>query len=86
MIIEKKTWPNSFNKILSGKKTFDARLCDFEIKNGDILILREYDPIRKDYTGRSIKKRVTFVLKTKNQKYWSTKDIQKYGLQIISFK
>ncbi|AKM83054.1 hypothetical protein A2422_04410 [Candidatus Woesebacteria bacterium RIFOXYC1_FULL_31_51] len=85
-IIEKKTWPDSFNKILSSQKTFDARLDDFKIKNGDILVLREYDPTKKEYTGRIIEKKVSFILKTKDQKYWTTKEIQKYGLQIIGFK
>ena len=84
--IEKKTWPSMFKKILTGKKTFDARLADFKIKNGDILVLREYDPIKKEYTGRIIEKKVSFILKTKDQKFWSKEDIKKYGLQIIGFK
>lgn len=84
--IEKKTWPEMFEKILSGQKTFDTRLDDFKIKNGDILVLREYNPIKKEYTGRIIEKKVTFILKTKDQKFWSKKDIEKYGLQIIGFK
>lgn len=75
-----------FEKILSGEKTFDARLADFKIKNGDLLILKEYDPIKKVFTGRKIEKKVQFILKTKNQKFWSKKDLEKYGLQIISFK
>jgi len=75
-----------FKKILTGKKTFDARLADFKIKNGDILVLREYDPIKKEYTGRIIEKKVSFILKTKDQKFWSKEDIKKYGLQIIGFK
>lgn len=84
--IEKKTWPEMFEKILSGQKTFDTRLDDFKIKNGDILVLREYNPIKKEYTGRIIEKKVTFILKTKDQKFWSNKDIEKFGLQIIGFK
>jgi len=86
MIIEKKTWPEMFNQILSGKKTFDARIADFEINEGDILALREYDPIKKEYTGRKIEKKVTFVLKTKDQKFWAKDDIDKFGLQITGFK
>lgn len=86
MIIEKKTWPEMFNQILSGKKTFDARIADFEINERDILLLREYDPIKKEYTGRKIEKKVTFVLKTKDQKFWTKQDVDKFGLQIIGFK
>lgn len=38
------------------------------------------------YTGRTMEKKVTFVLKTKDVKYWPKEDIEKYGFQIISFK
>ena len=84
--IRKKTWKEAFEKILSGEKTFDARLANFKCKKGDILVLEEYDPIRKAYTGRKIEKKITFVLETKKQKYWSKSDINKYGLQIIALK
>ena len=86
MVIKKKTWPDEYEKILSGEKTFDARLANFDCKPGDILVLEEYDPKLKKYTGRKIEKEVTFVLNTKKQKYWSQSDISKTGLLIISFK
>jgi len=86
MKIEKKTWPEMFNKILSGEKTFDARIADFKIKEEDILVLREYDPTTQKYTGRKIEKKVAFVLNSKDQKFWTKKDINKYGLVIIGFK
>ena len=83
--IEKKTWPDLFNKILSGEKTFDARIADFKISKGDTLILKEYDPIKKSYTGRKIEKKLIFVLNSKDQKFWTKKDINKYGLVIMGF-
>ena len=87
MIIEKKTWPDLFNKVLSGEKTFDARLADFKCEIGDILILREWDPKKEVYTGRKLEKKVTFVLKSRDlEKFWSKKEVDKYGLQIIAFK
>lgn len=86
MVIRKKTWSDTFDKILSGEKTFDARLANFKCKPGDILVLEEYDPKLKKYTGRKIEKKITFVLNTKEQKYWSQTDIKKYGLQVIAFK
>jgi ribosomal protein S17 len=86
MKIRRKTWKDGFEKILSGEKTFDARLANFECKPGDILVLEEYDPVEKKYTGRKIEKEITFVLNTKKQKYWSQNDINKEGLQIIAFK
>ena len=86
MKIRKKTWTDAFEKILSREKTFDARLANFDCKPGDVLVLEEYDPKLKKYTGRKIEKEVTFVLNTKKQKYWSKSDINKEGLQIIAFK
>lgn len=86
MVIKKKTWTEAFEEILSEEKTFDARLANFDCKPGDILVLEEYDPIKKKYTGRKIEKKITFVLNTKRQKYWSQSDINKLGLQIIAFK
>jgi len=86
MRIEKKTWPELFQKILDGTKTFDMRIADFECKEGDILVLKEWDPKTKAYTGRILEKQITFVLKTKNQNLWKKEDIEKYGFQVIAFK
>ncbi len=86
MKIEKKVWLLYFQKILEGKKTYELRLADWECHEGDILMLREWDPKTKKYTGRVIEKEVTYVGKTKNLKFWSQEEIDKYGFQIISFK
>ncbi|OGM31051.1 hypothetical protein A2630_00045 [Candidatus Woesebacteria bacterium RIFCSPHIGHO2_01_FULL_44_10] len=67
--IEKKAWPEYFEKILSGDKTFELRLADFDVDEGDTLVLREWDPKTKNYTGRKIEKKVSFVFKTKFQKF-----------------
>jgi hypothetical protein len=85
--IEKKAWPELFEKVKSGEKTFDLRLDDFKCNIGDILILREWDPKRKMYTGRVLEKRITFVLKSKDVlKFWSEEEIAKHGFQVIAFK
>lgn len=86
MIIEKKVWPEYFNKIKSGEKTFELRLADWDCKPGDIIVLKEWDPETKTLTGNEIRKEVTYVLKTKDVKFWPEKEIDKYGFQIISFK
>ena len=82
---EKKIWPEHFENILSGKKTYELRLADWECNAGDTLLLREWDPHTKSYTGRVLEKQVTYVGKTKNATFWSTEDVEKYGFQIISF-
>lgn len=86
MNIEKKVLPEYFEKILIGDKTFELRLADFRCEPGDTLILREWDHIDKRYTGRKIEKKVTYVLKTKDISFWSKKEVEKHGYQVISFK
>lgn len=62
------------------------RIVDFECEPGDVLILKEYDPEKKRCTGRQVSKKVSFVLKTKEQKFWREEDIEKYGFQVIGLK
>lgn len=85
MEIEKKVWPQYFEKILNGEKTFEIRLADFECRSGDVLLLKEWDPESNIYTGRSVKKTVKYVAKTKDIKFWPENEVAKYGLQIIGF-
>ena len=86
MKIEKKIWPQYFDKIASGEKTFELRLANWECNPGDTLLLREWDPETKQYTGREIEKRVTYVLKTKDIDLWQKEDVEKYGYQIIAIQ
>ncbi|MBA3047651.1 DUF3850 domain-containing protein [Patescibacteria group bacterium] len=86
MKIEKKIWPEYFQAILDNRKNFEFRLADFDVKEGDILVLRELDPAAQEYTGRELEKEVSYVLKTKNIKFWPKEKIEKYGYQIISLK
>ena len=86
MRIEKKIWSEYFNDVESGKKKFELRLADWECNPRDILVLREWDPEKKEYTDRQIEKEATYVLKTKDCKLFSAEEIEKYGFQIISLK
>ncbi len=86
MEIEKKIWPQSFEKILSGEKTFELRLADWKCNVGDVLILKEWNPTTNSYTGRSVEKTVTYVMKTKNQPYFSKEEVEKHGFQVIAFR
>lgn len=85
-IIRKKVWPEYFEQIISGKKKFELRLTDFDAKEGDALILEEWDNNRGEYTGRKIEVVVTYVFKTKNQTFWPPEEVEKYGFQIIQFE
>jgi len=87
MIIEKKTWPKYFEEVKKGKKTFDVRLADWNCKNGDIILLREWDPKAKKYTGRQLKKTVKYVVKTMQLKdMWPKEEIEKFGFLVIGFE
>jgi hypothetical protein len=66
-IIKKKTWPVYFEAVASGKKNFDLRLDDFAIKEGDTLVLEEWDPEMKEYTGRTIEKKSNFCREIQNR-------------------
>ena len=64
-----KTWPELFQYSLTGLKTFEIRLNDRDFKVGDILNLQEYEPDHEKvlhgdngYTGRSISRRVVFIM------------------------
>jgi ASC-1-like (ASCH) protein len=84
--IKKKTWPEYFEAVFSGKKKYDLRLNDFEIDEGDILVLEEWNPETKEYTGRTVEKTVTYVGKFKiDNLFWSKEQIEEKGIQVISF-
>ena len=87
--IEKKVWPKYFQAILDGKKTFEFRLNDFDIEEGDIFVLKEWDPETKVYTGRVLEKKVGFVGKWTLDDlthFWPKEDIEEKGIQVISLK
>jgi len=86
MIIEKKTWPEYFKAIKRGDKNFELRLADFQVKIGDTLLLKEWNPKSKEYTGREIRKKVGYILKTKNLNFHKAKEREKYGYYILELR
>jgi ASC-1-like (ASCH) protein len=86
-IIKKKIHPQYFEPMSEGKKNYEFRLNDFEVKEGDTLVLEEFDPKTKNYTGRKIEKKVTYVGKFNlNNSFWPKEEILEKGIQIISLK
>lgn len=87
MFIKKKIWPEYFEAVHSGKKNFELRLNDFDVNEGDVLVLEEWDPETKKYTGRSCERTVTYVASFKlDELFWPKDDIEEKGIQIISLK
>jgi len=83
MIIKKKIWPEYFELVSSGKKKFELRFNDFNVKEGDVLLLEEWSPETKKYTGRKIEKKVNYVLKFKLDDFGQEKEIKEKGLVVI---
>ena len=86
MEIKKKTWPELFQRMLEGKKNVDLRLADFKISEGDTLILEEFDPKTKSYSGRVLKKKVKSLNKVKLTDFHSLDEINKFGHWVIELE
>jgi hypothetical protein len=61
MIHKLKTWTEYFEKVLDGSKAFEIRENDRNYKKGDLLLLQEYNPIKKRYTGREVLVKVNYI-------------------------
>ena len=85
----KKILPEYFDAIASGKKTFEFRLADFEIEEGDTLVLEEWDSSDKATrkpTGRTLEKTVTYVKRFMPDEFDQKEKIVEKGFYVISFK
>lgn len=82
-IVKKKIWPKFFDLIQSGKKQFELRVADFDIQEGDTLVLEEWDPSMKRYTGRTITKKVKYMLKFKLDDFGQKKEALEKGFYVI---
>lgn len=57
---ELKIWPEFFNDVYFGFKTFEIRKNDRDFHTGDTLILKEFDP-EQGYSGRYVTRFVSYV-------------------------
>lgn len=85
-IIRKKVDREYFELIKSGKKQFEVRVADFEIKEGDTLILEEKDPKTKKLTGRKIEKKVKDIFHKPLEKLGQIDDLIKHGIYVIQLE
>lgn len=56
-----KILPQYFDDVLYGNKTFEIRKDDRNFKLKDYLNLREWDPDKKQYTGKRIIKQICYL-------------------------
>jgi hypothetical protein len=85
-IIKKKIPPDFYELVNSDKKNFELRLNEFEVEEGDTIILEEWDPKTREYTGRTIEREVGYVLKFKLNDFNQEDLIKEKGLVVFSLK
>jgi hypothetical protein len=56
-----KTWPQYFKAVEAGLKTFEIRVNDRSYRVNDVLVLQEWNPETKAYTGKHLFRRVTYL-------------------------
>lgn len=73
---------------MSGERTFELRLADFDLKSGDVLVMEEYNPKTGEYTGRKVEflcKKVEHSARDPLQ-FYNIEDVRKHGFWIIEMK
>lgn len=86
--INKKCWPEWFEKFCSGERTFELRLADFDLKDGDVINMQEYDPQKLEYTGREAAfkcKKVEHSAQNPLQ-FYDVEEVKKKGFWIIGME
>ena len=62
MIHELKTWEEYFEPLASGEKNFELRKNDRGFQPGHQLLLREYSRHTHRYSGRTLHKKISYIL------------------------
>lgn len=71
MTHELKVWPEYFGQLQQHVKTCEIRKNDRAFKKGDVLVLYEYFPTKKTYSGRFVTRVVSLV----------TSEVECFGLK-----
>ena len=79
-----KSWVGLFEPILNGEKTHDFRVMDRDFKVGDICLLREYEPVTREYTGRSVLVKITYITSSKHGHCAFSPHAMHQGMAILS--
>ncbi len=58
-----KVWPEPFDALADGTKLFEFRKDERSYRVGDELVLDEWDPDDERYTGRSLRRTITYLLR-----------------------
>lgn len=60
---ELKTWPGFFQSVWDGDKRAELRKDDRGFEVGDFLVLREYDPVTAEYSGRRFLAEISHIVR-----------------------
>ena len=64
---ELKIWPKYYDRVSARTKTFEVRKNDRDFQAGDIVTLREFDPLAEQFTGNMLAFKVGYVLPIENE-------------------
>jgi len=59
-----KSWPQYFRPIKEAQRTHELRRNDRDFKVGDLIVLEEFDPAAKQYTGERCEVEITSMTST----------------------
>jgi len=87
-VVRKKIHPKYFDLVAKGKKKFEFRIADFDLKEGDMLVLEEWEPETRKHTGRSLIKKVgylkKFTLEELKEEFGQPKELlEQHGFYVI---
>ena len=58
---ELKCWPEYFAEVKAGRKRFEIRQNDRDFREGDRVVLREYEPSTDRYSGEALAFRIGYM-------------------------
>lgn len=58
-----KVWPEYFQDLYMGRKTFELRYDDRDFRTGDTVALMEWKPRKREFTGRVVEKKITGIFR-----------------------
>lgn len=68
-----KIWPNWFDAIRTGVKSYEIRRDDRGFSVGDLLVLEEYRP-GMEYTGRKLERRIAYISRGEDAESFGLKE------------
>ena len=87
-VIEKKIWPEFFKEVKKGKIRIEIRLADFHVEEGDDLVLKEWNPKKKEFTGKKVKFKVKKVYRVPEDliRFYPLHLLKKHGVYVMELE